>query len=199
MRRCHYLLLLPLVLAACDGGSLRESLGLTRDAPDEFTVVSRPPLSVPPDFDLRPPRPGEAPRGVSAEDKARAALLGTAPKTPLNPENLELPKTETAVVPVIASDAPSSAQANFMKQAGAADVEEGIREQLGHDVVKPAADKPAKSLYEQLVTPENPEPVIDPKKEAERLRQNKDEGKPLNEGEVPVEAVKPPTVFDSIF
>ena len=199
MRRSYFLMLLPLLLVACEGGSVRESLGLTREAPDEFTVVSRPPLSVPPDFELRPPRPGEAPRGVSAEDRARAALLGTDPKTPLTPETLELPKTETAVVPVITSEAPSGAQANFMKQAGAADAEDGIREQLGQDVVKPPVNKPAKSLYEQLVAPENPEPVVDPKKEAERLRQNKDEGKPLNEGEVPVEEVKPPTVLDSIF
>ncbi|MFM9889251.1 MAG: DUF3035 domain-containing protein [Rickettsiales bacterium] len=199
MRHFYCLMLLPLLLVACGGGGVRESLGLTRDAPDEFTVVSRPALSVPPDFELRPPRPGEAPRGISAEDRARAALLSTAPKTPLTPETLELPKTETAVVPVITSDTPSTAQANFMKQAGAGDAKEDIRQQLGSDVAQPVNNKPAKSLYEQLVTPENPEPVVDPKKEAERLRQNKDDGKPLNEGEVPVEAVKPPTVLDSIF
>src|SRR5579871_3802882 len=45
-------------LAACS--DLRESLGLGRTAPDEYTVIDRPPLSMPPDFGLRPPQPGAA-------------------------------------------------------------------------------------------------------------------------------------------
>ena len=39
-----------LCLAACGGGKI---------TPDEFEVVGRAPLAVPPDSDLRPPRPGE--------------------------------------------------------------------------------------------------------------------------------------------
>jgi hypothetical protein len=50
-------------------------------APDEFAVVRRAPLIVPPDFDLRPPDPG-APRpniGTTA-DQARVALTGSQPE-----------------------------------------------------------------------------------------------------------------------
>ena len=44
------------LVSAC--GEIREDLGLGRNVPDEFAVVEHPPLSMPPDFSLRPPRPG---------------------------------------------------------------------------------------------------------------------------------------------
>src|ERR1700761_6987487 len=62
-------LLLP--LTGCSD-SLTRTFGLTRDAPDEFTVTTRAPLSMPPDFVVRPPQPGaprpqEQPAPVQAE------------------------------------------------------------------------------------------------------------------------------------
>ena len=45
-----------LSLSAC--GGTKEKLGLTKKAPDEFAVVRRAPLSMPPDYTLRPPTPG---------------------------------------------------------------------------------------------------------------------------------------------
>lgn len=66
-----------LALTACESGEVRDSLGLGRTAPDEFVVVSRPALSVPPEFTLVPPEPGaEGPR-ASTEEMAREALIGT--------------------------------------------------------------------------------------------------------------------------
>src|SRR3546814_10759236 len=50
---------LALAVSAC--GGFRENLGLTKQSPDEFRVVSRAPLTLPPDYNLRPPAPG-APR-----------------------------------------------------------------------------------------------------------------------------------------
>ena len=44
-------------LAGCSG-SVQESLGLGKRQPDEFQVVRRAPLVLPPDFNLRPPEPG---------------------------------------------------------------------------------------------------------------------------------------------
>lgn len=65
MNRIPFLLpalapLLALGLSACSGDDLSRSFGLTRDTPDEFTVTTRAPLSMPPDYALRPPRPGAA-------------------------------------------------------------------------------------------------------------------------------------------
>ena len=46
-------------------------------APDEFRVVAKAPLVVPPDYSLRPPKPGEPrPQELQPESAARTALLG---------------------------------------------------------------------------------------------------------------------------
>ncbi len=40
-------------LCACSNVT-KETLGLGKNAPDEFMVTTRPPLSLPPEYDLRP-------------------------------------------------------------------------------------------------------------------------------------------------
>ena len=48
-----------------------------KSTPDEFRVVARAPLVVPPDYALRPPSPGEPrPQELEPESQARLALLG---------------------------------------------------------------------------------------------------------------------------
>jgi hypothetical protein len=62
--------------SGCD--SARESLGLGRTPPDEFAVIDQPPLSIPPDFGLRPPMPGTPrPQSVDSSDRARELLYGS--------------------------------------------------------------------------------------------------------------------------
>ena len=57
--------------------STRQALGMTKVTPDEFRVVSKAPLVVPPDYSLRPPAPGEPrPQELQPESAARNALLG---------------------------------------------------------------------------------------------------------------------------
>jgi len=64
-----------LTLAAC--GHTKEALGLTKVTPDEFRVVTKAPLVVPPDYALRPPAPGEPrPQELQPESQARLALRG---------------------------------------------------------------------------------------------------------------------------
>jgi len=71
-------------LAGCT--STRKALGMTKVVPDEFRVVSKAPLVVPPDYALRPPAPGEPrPQELQPESAARTALLGkreAADRTP---------------------------------------------------------------------------------------------------------------------
>ena len=187
-----------LVLAACEANDIRENLSLKRDAPDEFTVLSRPPLYVPPDFTLRPPEPGAPPRAPTAEDTAHAIVTGQPAKVEDTPATLPESTAPTAVSTVITKDTPSSAADAFLKHAGADQANDDIRSQLGVDSNVPApAD--AKSLLERFSGENKSEPVVDAKKEANRLRTNKDEGKPINEGDVPVQQEKPPTVLDRIF
>lgn len=67
--------LAALGLAGCQ--STREALGVSKVTPDEFRVVAKAPLVVPPDFALRPPAPGKPrPQELQPESAARLALLG---------------------------------------------------------------------------------------------------------------------------
>lgn len=59
--------------------SIREAAGVAKTAPDEFAVVTKAPLVVPPEFSLRPPRPGERPANqVDPTELARTSLYGTS-------------------------------------------------------------------------------------------------------------------------
>ncbi|WP_029416770.1 DUF3035 domain-containing protein [Brevundimonas bacteroides] len=64
-----------LALTAC--GGLRQSIGLTKVVPDEFVTVASAPLTVPPEYGLRPPAPGQPrPQELAPESAARQILLG---------------------------------------------------------------------------------------------------------------------------
>jgi len=68
-----------LLVAGCSGGDLSRTFGMTRDAPDEFTVTTRAPLSMPPDFTLRPPQPGAGrPQEQSTAQTAQATVTGAS-------------------------------------------------------------------------------------------------------------------------
>jgi hypothetical protein len=62
-------------LAGCQ--STQKALGMSKITPDEFRIVTKAPLVVPPDYALRPPAPGEPrPQELQPESAARNALLG---------------------------------------------------------------------------------------------------------------------------
>lgn len=64
-------------LAATGCQSTKQALGMTKVVPDEFRVVTKAPLVVPPEYALRPPAPGEPrPQELQPESAARQALLG---------------------------------------------------------------------------------------------------------------------------
>lgn len=193
-------LILPLALAACSGGEVRNTLGLNAKAPDEFVVYSRPPLSVPPEFDLKPPRPGEeSPFVATSEDEARQTLLGTK-RAPSSLEELEESSVSTAVPAVLSADAPTQAQSSFLKKLGTDEADSSIREKLSQDLQeKPKKEKKARTLYDKIVGSETAEPVVDAKAEANRIRTNKDEGKPLTEGDTPTVDQKKKSVIDTLF
>ena len=62
-------------LAGCQSAS--RAFGLSKATPDEFRVVTKAPLTRPPDYSLRPPAPGEPrPQELQPESAARQALEG---------------------------------------------------------------------------------------------------------------------------
>ena len=66
------LAVVALLLGGCE--SLRQAVGLEKSIPDESKVTETPPLSVPPDFALRPPTTGTPPS---------PAALTSSPITPV--------------------------------------------------------------------------------------------------------------------
>jgi hypothetical protein len=56
--------------------SFQEATGAAKLAPDEFTVITKAPLIMPPDYNLHPPQPGALDRNQGdPDDEARAALF----------------------------------------------------------------------------------------------------------------------------
>ncbi len=75
MKRFLLLALMLAPLAAC--GTLKDTFGFTKRPPDEFQVITKAPLVIPPDFSLRPPRTSEAAQvQFSSTKAARNLLLG---------------------------------------------------------------------------------------------------------------------------
>lgn len=65
--------------AALNGCANADALGFGKVTPDEFRVVAKAPLTLPPDYSLRPPTPGEPrPQELQPESAARQAILGEA-------------------------------------------------------------------------------------------------------------------------
>lgn len=68
------------LLSACD--SFKSSLGLDHYQPDEFAIPTNPPLELPPNYKLRPPRTGDGQTSPSSAhvkdqnpaDKAQEAI-----------------------------------------------------------------------------------------------------------------------------
>ena len=62
-------------LAGCSG--VRQAVGAEKVAPDEFRVVTKAPLELPPEYNLRPPQPGQPrPQDLLPSDLSDTALYG---------------------------------------------------------------------------------------------------------------------------
>jgi Protein of unknown function (DUF3035) len=68
------------VLTGCS--TLRDAAGMGKTAPDEFAVLTKAPLVIPPDYNLMPPKPGAVPTNQTAPtESAEMALFGSDPAT----------------------------------------------------------------------------------------------------------------------
>jgi hypothetical protein len=176
-------LALGLVLTGCQ--KTREAFGLNKSAPDEFAVVTRAPLSLPPDYGLRPPTPRvQRPQERDIKDEARRILVssgtgGAATKT---------------------SDAPSVGEAALLNRAGAANADPSIRQTVSRENSVLAAGDPG--FVDRLLFWREPEPQhseIDASREARRLSENSAMGDPATKGATPVIERKKRGIFSNIF
>jgi hypothetical protein len=107
---------LALSVAGCD--SIRTAAGLNKTPPDEFAVVTKAPLVIPPDYALRPPLPGAAPTNQSSPTgAAEAALYGDDPDAIANSLGNSYSPEEKAL----------------LATSGAATADPAIRQQLASD------------------------------------------------------------------
>ncbi len=156
-----------LSLAAC--GELREDLGFGRSPPDEFAVVERPPLSMPADYGLRPPRPGAPrPQAVETDQQASAALFGT--KKPAK------------------AQAPSGGEKALLEATGASKVDPNIREIVDRESSQKvvASTHLVQRLLDWKGDSENKGTIVDAAAEAERLKKAKEGNQPVTSGATPV-------------
>lgn len=168
-----------LLLSGC-GDKLTRTFGLTRDAPDEYTVTTRAPLSMPPDYNLRPPRPG-APRPQ---------------------EQSERQQVEEALVPQLALAAPqrqaSAGQSALVQQAGPT-APADIRRRVDRDASTDAGDDGFidKLLYWRK--PDTQRAQVDPTRESQRLRQNAALGESPDVGDTPIIQTRKTGWFTNLF
>jgi hypothetical protein len=167
-------------LGGCSGDGLARTFGLTRDAPDEYTVTTRAPLSMPPDYNLRPPRPGAPrPQEQSERQQAQEAL---APQTALDSPQ----------------DGASPGQAALLQEAGPP-APSDIRRRVDQDARYAANDDSFidKVLYWRK--PDTQHVQIDAQKESQRLRQNAALGERPDVGQTPIIEQKKQGWFSSLF
>jgi hypothetical protein len=171
-------------LAAC-GSDTARTLGFTRDAPDEFQVTTRAPLSMPPDMTtLPPPRPGTSrPQELTMREQAESALvpaaaLGSPRGTPTRP---------------------SAGEGALLAQAGP-NVPDDIRRRVDEESLR--LEQPDRSFVDRLMfwrDPPTPGTPVDPTREAQRLRENAALGRDATDGETPIIQQRRRGLLEGIF
>lgn len=162
---------LLMTLGACS--DVRDSLGLGRSTPDEFAVVDRPPLALPPDFSLRPPEPG-APRPQDVNTTQRASDILFA---------ADNPGAAKPAAPAAATDIEKA----VLALAGADKANPDIRTIIDHEAAEKVVGN--RHLVDELLWWKKEQPdatMVDAPKEAERIKQAKEKGEPLDQTPTPV-------------
>ena len=150
-------------LGACD---VARTLGIDREGPDEFAVLRHAPLTVPPDFRLRPPEPGTVrPQELPPRESTRQALTGAG-------------ASEAA--------ARSAGESALLTKMGGAKVDSSFRRRVDEETAEIARKN--RRLLDDLIFWEDRKThasVVDARAESKRLRENEALGKPPTEGETP--------------
>ena len=163
---------LALALTGCEAA--RESFGFNKQAPDEFSVVTRAPLVVPPDFGLRPPQPGaQRPQEKPVVERARETVLGKS-------------AAEQQFATTSGAQPLSEGERALLTQAEALKVDPSIRQTVDREsslLAEANSDFIDRLIFWQKAEP--PGMVVDPTKESQRIRQAVAMGESPTKGETP--------------
>lgn len=182
---------LLIAMSAALGGcsQLQEAVGQTKKAPDEFQVVSRAPLSLPPNFDLKPPQPGAVrPQEGTTSEQAAERILGR--------------KIRSSAQQVTSSTSQSASASNtsFEQKLGLGQAKPDIRKIVDSETETFVYETKYPIDY-LLFWVEGAEKgiVLDPKKEQKRLRENSALGRPADTGQTPTIERKNRSVLEKLF
>ncbi len=169
-----------LLLSGCGDSSLTRTFGLVRDTPDEFTVVTRAPLSMPPDFALRPPQPG-APRPQEQSERAQAESA-LVPEAALGGGRVGVSRGQASMVRDAGGGAPVDIRARVDQEARQRANDDGFVDRL---------------LYWRKG--DSQRAVVDPAAESSRLKQNAALGQSPITGETPIIQDRKKGWFQNLF
>jgi hypothetical protein len=160
---------IALVGVTLGGCSMFDNIGNSKKvSPDEFRIVSHSPLTMPPNADLRPPRPGEPrPQETSPTDQAKEAL------SPVMAGRVQAAANNKQQSPGDASERA------LIAKASAGGVDPNIRSTVNRDS-RTLADQD-KTFIDSLIfwhADQPPGTVVDPTKEQQRLRDAEASGQP---------------------
>ena len=172
-----------IILAGCENAS--EQIGIGKQSPDEFAVVTRAPLSMPPDYGLRPPRPGVLrPQEAKVEDTARNELIRSTGIQPASNRDSARSRGETAL----------------LAKAGATNPNPNIRRTINRESSILATEDD--SFADRLIFWQGKQPpgaIVDAAAEQKRLRGNAALGDAPTKGRSPTIVRKPKGWFEGIF
>ena len=168
---------------------IKKQLGMTKQSPDEFRVISRAPLTLPPEFTLRPPQPGmPRPQEGTATDRARKAVFRAD-----EPKIKSFDQTATA-------DGRSLGELSLLKSAGTDRADPKIRTLVDFETQQINAE--SDGFVERLIFWRDKKKsgvIVDASEEARRLRENAALGKSVTSGETPTIKRKSEALFEGLF
>lgn len=181
----HYVLIAVLSLAAMLAGcsDVADTLGFGRNPPDEFAVVDRPPLAIPPDFDLHPPRPGAPrPQEINPAQRASTMLFGPQVKMTATPD-----RNAFSAGAAPSDESRSEAEKILLESAGASHADPNIREVVDREAAQKVVG--TRHLVDDLLwwrKPESAAATVDAPAEAERIKEAREKGEPVSQGATPI-------------
>jgi len=160
-------------VAVSAGGcsSLKRAMGLEKVSPDEFAIVTKAPLVIPPDYNLRPPQPGAVRNELEDPQVAAQNALFGPEATP------------------VADGIVTAGEYSLLDNTGAADADPQIRTILVSEAS--SLTQKDRGFTDRLLFWSGNRPsgydrtVVDAAAESDRIRNNEATGRPVTTGETP--------------
>ena len=162
-------------------GGPGNTIGFGKSPPDEFAVLRKPPLILPPDYSLRPPEPGALGlREKPISEQAQNEVFGE--------EN------------VVKIESNSEGEYALLRKADALNANPDIKKLINEEFTIYAQE--TENFFETLLFWQATKPkgeVINSTLESQRLRENAALGLPPNTGNVPIVKRREKAIFEGIF